>query len=348
MLGYIIGMETALGSYVAGKSVARYLHRYVNPTLAAEADAAKKKSKQGVPMNTELPDFERRFLPDLDMGHDCGMVLFYPAHQIDSLSRWRSSTETARRVGHPLLELLTDIETALLARHQPFLHPEADSVARAQGWDVTALQQWVDARAGDLSYLPSLSSESACASDWSPHVSWWFTLPVAAALVAAVYVVLLMGLCLLNTRDAPTITYRTMVYVMMFAPSGAILRWRLSGLNGTWPLRGWEWLPVGTLVANVFGSMVSAAAVAGEVYFDDLYNSEVFWTVGTIRAVKVGFAGCLTTVSTFAVEVSGFMHGSGKDSGHGYPYILTTLGLSCSLASCVYGLIVVFAPRVVE
>ena len=343
VIGYIIGMETALGSFVCGKSVARQLHRVVNPVLAAERDAARQKSLEGVPVNTELPDFERRFLPNLEMGDSYGMVV--PVNDIDSLLRWRTSTESARRVGNPLLPVLTKIETAILAYRQPFMVPEAESVARTEGWDLTALQVWADLRAQDMNYLPSLSSKSSSGSGSGiPEESKWFTLPVAASLVAAVYVVLFVGLCALNTRDAPTITYRTMVYAMMFAPSGALLRWRLSALNGTCGTEGWEWLPLGTLVANVLGSVVSMAAVGGEVHLQDLYEAENFWGVGTIRAVKVGFAGCLTTVSTFAAEVSGFMHGCEKQNGHAYPYILISIGTSCVLACAVYGLIVFFAP----
>jgi hypothetical protein len=30
-----------------------------------------------------------------------------------------------------------------------------------------------------------------------------------------------------------------------------------------------------------------------------------FWTIGTIRAIKVSFSGCLTSVSTFVSEVHG-------------------------------------------
>ena len=133
-----------------------------------------------------------------------------------------------------------------------------------------------------------------------------------------------------------------MVYGMLFAPSGALLRWKLSGWNGNaicLPAE-WRWLPAGTYVANVFGSAVSIAAVAIEYRFNTGYtNLDVtnFWLVGTIRAIKVGFAGSLTTVSTFVAEVSSFMHGQ---TDHAYPYILVTLCSSSCIGSMLYALIV--------
>ena len=41
LFGYIIGMETALGSFVAGKSLARRFHKVANKVLAEEAQAQK-------------------------------------------------------------------------------------------------------------------------------------------------------------------------------------------------------------------------------------------------------------------------------------------------------------------
>lgn len=61
LLGYIIGMETALGSFVCGCAVARRWHQWCHPALAAEVRAR----RPGIHVNTALPDLERRFLADL-------------------------------------------------------------------------------------------------------------------------------------------------------------------------------------------------------------------------------------------------------------------------------------------
>jgi fluoride ion exporter CrcB/FEX len=270
--------------------------------------------------------------------------MLIPVYQAGNLGSWRDSTEFARRLGQPLLPLLTEIEIIVLAHNQP-IPKLAESTARAEGWDVDALLKWKAQRSTDLDYLPSLGSMSLGGMTQAPENSKWFRLPLAAALVFGVYVLLFLGLTLLTDRNAVTVTYRTMVYAMIFAPTGAILRWRLSAWNGRCKVPGWEWLPVGTLVVNVVGCVVSAFAVATEYrHLEFIANNnevEKFWLVGTMRAVKVGFAGCLTTVSTFAAEVSGFMQ-SGTD--HAYPYILTALGTSCSLGCIVYGSIVFLAP----
>ena len=334
ILGYIIGMESALGSFACGKSVAIRLHRIFNPSLGAEVDAARTKIKQGVPINRQLPDFERRFLPNLDMGENYGMLL--PVNNIGSLIRWRDSTESARRVGHPLLPVLTEIETSLLVKSQPYVTEQCASIARAEGWDIDALQEWITEKGNGMDFLPSVSSTSLKPGTIPPEETIWFRLPIAAGILAMIMGALGLGVILLRANDAHTITYRTMAYSMLFAPAGAILRWKLSVWNGKYPVEGWEWLPVGTLTVNILGSLISAACVAGEFHSLSIYADGSFWTVGTMRAVKVGFAGCLTTVSTFAAEVSGYM----QDNDHAYPYILTTLTLACTLSCAVYGFIV--------
>eukprot|EP00957_Ditylum_brightwellii_P042431 3212917-Ditylum_brightwellii.AAC.1 len=47
LLGYLIGLETALGSFVFGKNVATWIHRALNPELSSEADAIIKVEKCG-------------------------------------------------------------------------------------------------------------------------------------------------------------------------------------------------------------------------------------------------------------------------------------------------------------
>ena len=124
-----------------------------------------------------------------------------------------------------------------------------------------------------------------------------------------------------------------MVYAMLWAPPGAILRWKLSSINGTMTTKGWEWFPLGTFTANFIGSVISIVAIGGEYDMESIYDVTLFWGVGTIRAVKVGFAGSLTTVSTFVSEIHGFM----QTSDHAYPYIFTTLSACCAVASFFYG-----------
>ena len=344
--GYIIGMETSLGSFACGCSLARRLHRTVNPVLAAEMDASREKIAQGVYINSDLPDFERRFLPDLRMENIPGTAELHHTDRMDALVRWRSSTVDVRRVGNPGLPALVEVENALLVLKRR-IPPEAESIARANGWEVDALIDYVSNKERDFGHLPSVASSTSLGAAKHPihdphHEPRYLMLPVAGMSFAMVVLVLLLGLVLINDQTATSVTNRTMVYGMLFAPSGALLRWKLSGWNGNaicLPAE-WRWLPAGTYVANVFGSAVSIAAVAIEYRFNTGYtNLDVtnFWLVGTIRAIKVGFAGSLTTVSTFVAEVSSFMHGQ---TDHAYPYILVTLCSSSCIGSMLYALIV--------
>merc|ERR1712083_1024371 len=79
----------------------------------------------------------------------------------------------------------------------------------------------------------------------------------------------------------------------VFAPFGAFSRWYLGKLfNGRWSI------PIGTMIANLFGSiLLMTLLVAFHEPEDPL--SETIW----IEAVTKGFCGCLSTVSSFVGEL---------------------------------------------
>ena len=144
-----------------------------------------------------------------------------------------------------------------------------------------------------------------------------------------------------------------MAYSMLFAPPGALLRWKLSGWNaplGTTSTDStgiYNWLPVGTLLANVVGSMLSITMIGWEYNINmvQLASSSSassisnFWLIATIRAVKIGFCGCLTTVSTFIAEVHKFTTQQGQFD-RGYKYIVLTLFFSATLSMIVFVILV--------
>lgn len=79
----------------------------------------------------------------------------------------------------------------------------------------------------------------------------------------------------------------------MFAPLGAFSRWYLGKLfNGRWNV------PIGTLIANLFGSILLMALLVGFHEPNDPLE-ETIW----IEAVTKGFCGCLSTVSSFVGEL---------------------------------------------
>jgi len=338
LLGYIVGMETALGSFVCGKSFARRLHRKVNPILAAEAYAVRIRHEEGVYIHWQLPDFERRFLSNLDLGDTYGETYgdYLPSGRLDALERWRMSTENQRRVRHPLLPALLEIEEAALVDRVPI--PESSlAIAKVQGWDVDSLKQWLL----DSGSSPSRKQYQRMCS-FIPETRQpkedcrWLTLPVAAFLAWALIFALITCLIMLYEDEESVVTYRTMAYAMLVAPPGALLRWKLSEMNGK--LVDYPWFPFGTFMANIGGSIISTTAVATEYHLEKTFRGHGhFWTIGTIRATRIGFAGSLTTVSTFVAEIHTFMH---QHTDYGYPYIWTTLGTACVTCTIIYAIIV--------
>jgi fluoride ion exporter CrcB/FEX len=323
IFGYLVGMETALGSYVFGTTVAKWLHRFVNPELAAEADAMRERQREGVFINRELPETERRFLHKLNMQYDSVLA---GNDAMSSLLRWRTSTQDARRVNHHLVDALYQIEISVFCDHAK-IPPDAESVARQEGWDVDALLEWTNRRR--FTRLPRTSS----AGFLLPYEhNKWASVAIPGFFVASVVLMLILGVIKFSEDDDYLNTYRTMVYSLLFAPFGAFLRWQLSSLNGSFALTSeLAWIPAGTLAANVLGSMLSVTMTGLEFRNTAMQN---FWVVGTLRAMRVGFCGCLTTVSTFVAEVHSFFDQQKHDRG--YIYILITLTTCCTIAAAIY------------
>jgi len=312
LLGYLIGVETSLASFILGKNIAMYIHSHVNPALATETEETKKKQEHGVYINKQLPDFERRFLSGFDMKeHNQHINLRSSKH----LEKWRLSTQKNRMVVDDLLPLLIEIEYQALVSGQK-LDKDILNHAIEAGWDVKALYEWVVLRSA-LDLGESLK----------PSPSLWL---VSTTLTFfAMTILLIFGLIYLNSEDSYTITYRTMIYAACFAPSGALLRWKLSSLNGGLP--NYPWFPFGTFLANFIGSIVSVTMIGLEFRFN---GTNDFWVIGSIRAIKIGFAGCLSTVSTFIAEVATFLK-----SPHplkAYVYIFVSLICCGSIGAVCY------------
>ncbi|KAJ2717119.1 hypothetical protein H4R19_000204 [Coemansia spiralis] len=102
---------------------------------------------------------------------------------------------------------------------------------------------------------------------------------------------------------------RSVSIALLFGWVGTLVRWRLALLNGRSSSRPHEkppsrlatTLPLGTFIANVAGSAVLAVVHVlrtGAVVRPSAASCHV------LAALADGFCGCLTTVSTFAVEVA--------------------------------------------
>ena len=124
--------------------------------------------------------------------------------------------------------------------------------------------------------------------------------------------------------------YRILWVSTLFTPFGAIARWRLSLLN---PYR--KTFPLGTLIANVCGSLVAILAVA----IDARYLKSDMIPAQLLAALKIGFAGSLSTVSTFVKEVVDITERYGYDA-KGYKYAGISVVVCCAVGVVVYSPIV--------
>lgn len=317
LFGYFIGVETCIASFILGKNIARYIFAKVNPTLQLEASESERRKKSGVYINTELSDIERRFLSGFNMGEH---EVYIQAEALHQLEKWRVSTEESRRHGHNTLPLLTDVEYQAMVLDEP-LTRELIVPSIEAGWDIEALENWV--------YMKKKLGLRRGAGLITPHE---FKFIPAFLLFVTVFCLLVVGLFSVGSEDAYSTTYKTMIYAGLLAPTGALLRWKLSNLNGS--IQKYNWFPLGTFAANVFACILSASMIALEEYF---YDYKSFWAVGTVRAVKVGFTGCLSTVSTFVAEVAGFF--KSPNPIYGYLYVAISIFTSALCGAIAFSLI---------
>jgi fluoride exporter len=106
--------------------------------------------------------------------------------------------------------------------------------------------------------------------------------------------------------------YRKLWMCVVLAPCGALLRWHLSQYNnGTPPpfvaaaiaRRNLEWVPWGTLTSNMIAVVVSVLAEALEDRYAVQGAPGYDWISTALPAVETGFAGSLSTVSSFVREL---------------------------------------------
>jgi len=134
--------------------------------------------------------------------------------------------------------------------------------------------------------------------------------------------------------------YRTMWLSVLLTPPGAILRWQISKWNGRWSLMGrFTWLPWGTFLCNISASIVSVLCVAIQFRFYGDVNSS--WPVAILGAIRTGFAGSLSTVSTFVKEFID-LNNIHQHHGKAYNYALITILTSALLCLTIYSSIVRF------
>jgi fluoride ion exporter CrcB/FEX len=124
-------------------------------------------------------------------------------------------------------------------------------------------------------------------------------------------VALTLAGCLVSSENEEF--YRQLMGVILVAPLGALSRWKLSThwntrplivCMGRQPLPALSWMPWGTFLANTIGCLVSILCTG----ILDRYNiknddDDDGWSYVILTAIRVGFAGSLSTVSTMIKEI---------------------------------------------
>eukprot|EP00978_Attheya_sp_CCMP212_P035463 scaffold154462_cov58-Attheya_sp.AAC.3 len=133
--------------------------------------------------------------------------------------------------------------------------------------------------------------------------------------------------------------YRSMWLTSVFSPLGVLLRWKMDRWNeggGSVSFRCLSnWFPWGTFAANVLASVISVLTLALEQYGEEPGP----WSKAFLQAIRFGFAGSLSTVSTMVKEIIQLS----TDYPHhakSYYYGIATIVAACSLSMCIYSPII--------
>lgn len=120
------------------------------------------------------------------------------------------------------------------------------------------------------------------------------------------------------------------LFALVFGPAGCLLRFFVSiKLNRKAPS-----FPLGTFIVNMFGTMVMAIVwdlqrAPPSDSFRGFFNHLVACQV--LQGISDGFCGCLTTISTWAVELSGLRR------KHAYVYGFTSVSVGLAIATTIMG-----------
>lgn len=132
--------------------------------------------------------------------------------------------------------------------------------------------------------------------------------------------------------------YRELWLSCFFSPFGAGMRYQLSyHFNKSRLRHSYAYIHakyLGTFLANIIGSIIAIICMSFIVLIQ-VTN----WNQDILYAIKLGFAGCLSTVSTFIDEFDTlltFENTKRLENRYAYYYIYGTLFISCLLGVCIY------------
>lgn len=349
--------------------VRRFLHDIAVMAVEEEERECQREGEEQMkaeenPLSDDVDCYEQNKLQLQKYGPGIHSTSLY-LQNIHHLRKWKASTDADRRVGAEFARELMELEKALLAAIptsdeerreieleaadiQVSVRPELTEIARDAGWDVQALQEYVQGMRRTA--VPRTSFEGTAAAAAAKHRKHHhhYHHRSAACVMAEIVTngvllllctgLLIWGVVTYRGNDPVSTHYLAQFLSSLLAPFGTFTRWYLSRLNGKGvggcSRRGgprWEWLPVGTLLANLSASVVSALMQALLL----VPNGDNILAIAFMNAIKAGYAGSLSTVSTFAAETVGLFAALPRHYW-GYYYSFGSMILAMILGVVVY------------
>lgn len=277
--GHIIGFELAYASHLIGEHASLGIHRWLLQEGPQDAD-----EKAGRPTEARA------------QGHDCSAK-----SEVNTMSEGsdRHGREELRHGG------IDGSKTGMHSLEQPreateeveHLHGTANSykqppAGQQQASDVEGCKHPRHSiQLGTHEQKHTAPATTQLRVGFRPHL-----ITAVCALLCTLLTVCWIVLAILDSETKHS-GRRQHWFALLFAPFGCVLRWLLSRLNAMErPLR---WFPAGTFAANVTACSI-AFIIAG---LTNRYNLG-YWPMVILPAIRVGFAGALSTVSTFIAEVN--------------------------------------------
>ena len=297
--GYIIGFELAYASHLIGEHVALGIHRWILPEGSQEPDM-------------EITEQERP-----TEAQDEGEDLYGSGELNDTLDQHQNGGQPDRqedRMREGKVEM-TDLERPTEAAEEgEDLYGTADSrqvltAANESQQAGTNAEPRSDLENGTQPRHRANSSHAATSHKQavkpasqgkaSKQASLSAKLPlttVSCAVMCVLLTVLWIVLAIVDNKRKHA-GRRQQWFALLFAPFGCTLRWLLSKLN-TKEYPVFPWFPAGTFAANMIACCI-------DFIIGGLTNrySLGYWPTVILPAIRVGYAGSLSTVSTFIAEV---------------------------------------------
>ena len=295
--GYIIGFELAFASHLIGEHAALGTHRWLLPEGSQEPE-------------TEVTELEKPTEPQ-EEGED-----LYGSDELnDTLdgnqnNQQHNRPETRQDRSRDGKVEMTDLERPTdAAEEAEDLYGTADShqvltASRSQQTGISS-QPRADGQNGTHPRHRAHVTHAKAArgarvsNNKSKQPGLSARLPLTTficALLCIVLVALWIVLAIVDSERKHS-GRRQQWFALLFAPFGCVLRWLLSKLNTKeYPIL--PWFPFGTFAANMIACCI-------DFIIGGLTNrySLGYWPMVILPAIRVGYAGSLSTVSTFIAEV---------------------------------------------